>query len=100
MWANTYKLRKNVLKEIDEMFCNEIADKDIDRWISNFNTLNKRDFFHLIKGEHTLYLMIKTLDAILIFNILFNAVNNVLPPFIQFRQHISTSKKEIINAKN
>ena len=32
MWANTYKLRKNVLKEIDNLFCNRIADKDIDRW--------------------------------------------------------------------
>ena len=33
MWANTYKLRKSLMKEIDEMFCNEIADKDIDKWL-------------------------------------------------------------------
>ena len=33
MWANTYKLRKNLMSKIGEMFCNEIADKDIDRWV-------------------------------------------------------------------
>ena len=32
MWANTYKLRKNLMKEIDNMFCNKIADKDIGKW--------------------------------------------------------------------
>ena len=34
MWANTYKLRKNLMKEIDKIFCNRIADKDIDRWLN------------------------------------------------------------------
>jgi RNA-directed DNA polymerase len=34
MWANTCKLRKNLMKEIDELFCNRIADKDIDRWLN------------------------------------------------------------------
>lgn len=33
MWANTYKLRKDFMTKIDEMFYNEIADKDIERWL-------------------------------------------------------------------
>ena len=33
MWANTYKLRKNFMNYIDELFCNRIVDKDIDRWL-------------------------------------------------------------------
>lgn len=34
MWANTYKLRKNLMKEIDKLFCNRISEKDIDRWLN------------------------------------------------------------------
>ena len=30
MWANTHKLRKNLMKEIDKSFCHRIADRDID----------------------------------------------------------------------
>lgn len=33
MWADTYKLRKNLMNKIGEVFCSEIADKDIDRWL-------------------------------------------------------------------
>ena len=37
MWANTYKLRKEFMNSIDKLFCNKIADKDIDRWLKVLN---------------------------------------------------------------
>ena len=33
MWANTYKLRKGFMNSIEEMFCNKIADNNIDGWL-------------------------------------------------------------------
>ena len=37
IWANTYKLRKILIEEIDELFCHRIADKEIDRWLKVLN---------------------------------------------------------------
>ena len=34
MWANTCKLRKSLMREINEMFCNRIADNDIGKWLN------------------------------------------------------------------
>jgi len=33
MWANTYKLRKEFMNSIREMFCNKTADKGVNRWL-------------------------------------------------------------------
>lgn len=68
-------------------------NQDIDRWISNFKKFDKDNFFKLIKGELTVGLMVRTLDLVLFKNLLFNAINNVMPPFLQFREPISISKK-------
>lgn len=72
-------------------------NQDIDRWIYNFSKLKDSDIFRLIMGELTIGLMLKTLDPILIKNVFLNAVNNILPAFLQFRKPISLSKKESIN---
>ncbi len=72
-------------------------NSEIDRWISNFNRLSKKDFFKLIKGEATLPLMLKTLDIVLFANIFLNMINNILPGFLCFREKITLSKKEVLN---
>jgi flavin-dependent dehydrogenase len=68
-------------------------NQDIDRWVGNFKKFDKDHFFKLIKGELTISLMIRTLDIILTKDLLFNAINNILPPFLQFREPITVSKK-------
>jgi flavin-dependent dehydrogenase len=68
-------------------------NKDIDRWVGNFNKFDKTHFFKLIKGELTIGLMIRTLDMTLTKDIVLNAINNLLPPFMQFREPIAVSKK-------
>ncbi|MDT8316552.1 MAG: NAD(P)/FAD-dependent oxidoreductase [bacterium] len=68
-------------------------NQDIDRWINNFKKLDKENFFRLIKGELTASLMLRTLDVFLVKDLLLNAINNLLPAFLQFRDSISLSKK-------
>jgi len=75
-------------------------NEDIDRWLANFKKLNKEDFFKTLKGELTASLMLKTLDGVLLMNLFLNMVNNLLPSWIQFRESITPSKKEVFNAKN
>ena len=70
---------------------------DIDRWVYNFSKLDNAAIFRLIMGELTMGLMLRTLDPVLIKNISLNAINNMLPAFLQFRKPISLAKKESIN---
>ncbi len=73
-------------------------NRDIDRWIYNFSKLDNSDIFRLIMGELTIGLMLRTLDPVLVKNVFFNAINNMLPAFLQFRAPISPAKKESLNA--
>lgn len=100
LFWDTYGRYYHMHKIIRYIYLHWVRNEDIDRWIANFNSVNKTDFFRLIRGEHTPYLMLKTLDTRLALDILFNAINSVLPSFLQFRPPISTSKKEVIYAKS
>ena len=82
------------------MYLRWADNKDIDRWIYNFSKLEGGDIFRLIMGELTLGLMLKTLDATLAKNLFLNAINNVLPSFLMFRNPISLSKKESTNGED
>lgn len=71
-----------------------MRNEEIDRWLGNFAQVGKDDFFRLIKGELTLSLVLKTLDPTLAKNIVLNALNNILPGFVRFRDRLTPSKKE------
>lgn len=73
-----------------------MRNEDIDRWLSNFKKLDDENFFRLIKGEHTLRLMLSTFDAVLVKDVFLSMINNNLPSFLQFRKPITPSKKEVI----
>lgn len=74
-----------------------MRNEDVDRWLANFDRMSKDDFFRLIKGELTVSLMVRTLDAVLVKNIVLNAINSLLPQVVRFRNRLTPGKKETTN---
>ena len=97
LFNDKYGKYYHVHQYVKYMYLRWADNKDIDRWIYNFSKLEGGDIFRLIMGELTLGLMLKTLDANLAKNLFINAINNVLPSFLMFRNPISLSKKESTN---
>jgi flavin-dependent dehydrogenase len=75
------------------LYLHSARNQEIDRWVSNFNKMDKKSFFRLIRGELTPLLLLKTLDLALVLNILLNLINYVLPSFIRFRDKINLTNR-------